>query len=390
MRLSQSTAQDDRQVASHKALKIFSQECVPCPHLDCFVGANSPLQLLSDHDNLFYSNPLANLADPSTGTTPSLASLDSESPRIQWVHLESKRRLLLASYILEIQQNAFFGSHRPVSDKNLPLPCSSALWDAYALDDWQALVFKEPNDCHSLTDFLAVVDNDTHGTSAQQQHSDPFMFNIATAHNVHSAAPLPAFRATDPSLTTSSKTRQCHFSTQAAQLALSTPIHDLLAVAGDTFVLGQKLTTREQFDQAGVELRAWRASVGAEEAVGSAKGVLEIVLEEGGGGARGRVGLLAEDWVVSLAALVLWAVLVWPQQQQQPNQHEARDASRISLTGNTQESQHRARMAIQSSRMDSTGAKACMVYAHSRVQGRLGWLAQDAAGMLRKLIGTAS
>lgn len=196
------------------------------------------------------------------------------------------------------------------------------------------------------------------------------MFNIVLAHNAHCGAAAPSYHShTYPQAPV--QTRQAMFSSAATQLAINTPVHDLLAVSGETFVLGQKLATQEQFDHAVCDLRSWATNGSSATAVHHAKALYKLAFE------HGRIGLLHEDWALTLAALVFWATAMFPQRSEM-----AGLARSIPVHG----AQQLARNAVNVHTMDYVGARACLAYARDRMQGRLGWLTQDASGMLGKLV----
>ena len=102
-------------------------------------------------------------------------------PYIQWIHLESKRRLLLACYILEVQQKSMFGSPRPVSDKNLPVPCSREVWEVHPSEMWLAQARQEIAEGCPLSDAL------TYTNYRNSSASDSFSSNIAIAFFTHAS-----------------------------------------------------------------------------------------------------------------------------------------------------------------------------------------------------------
>ena len=353
--------------------EAFSVYCSRRPHSRFSQRFEELVQdLRSDRDNAFYSTPLS-VVDAGAAN---LCGVTENTRQVQWVHLESKRRLLLACYVLEIQQNILFGSHRPVSDKNLPMPCSRGLWEAKHFEQWQYLVEQETADSRPFSEAMAAY------YSGEASLFDGFLYNLAVTH------------ATDNAMSDPSNTRQMFppsavpspasvFAVESACLAIHTPVQHLLAVSGETFVLGQKLTTRDQFHEAYGELQAWLTSGRAVPAIQSALRLFSMSLH------GERIGLIYEDWVVTLAALVFWACTMWPQQghtQGQLSQLPTHGMTELvtKIIGTAMQQPEQAWREGQGIGWNS--ARACLAYARQRIDGRIGWLAQDASGVLGKLI----
>jgi hypothetical protein len=101
----------------------------------------------------------------------------------------------------------------------------------------------------------------------------------------------------------------------AFMLCKNTPVRDLLGVAGESWVMAEKLSSQAEYTAAQIETRHW------------AKGVLDSTAEFNSEGGRVRVsnavrhaltilelhlnhpktGLLFQEWAVYLASVVLWA-----------------------------------------------------------------------------------
>ena len=348
--------------------EAFSVYCSRRPHSrfsqrfeDLLVG------LHSDRDSAVYHKPLSVL----DASQSNIYGTNESAQHIQWVHLESKRRLLLACYTLEVQQNLFFGSHRPVSDRNLPMPCSSGLWASKTFEEWQYLAKREGADTRTMSDAMAA------SYAGDLTITDSFLSNIAVAHSAHNAMMDPT-GCSSISLQPSANTAASHFAVEAASLAMNTPISNLLSISGETFVLGQKLATSDQYHEAYGELQKWVNSDSAVPAVQSAIRLFSMALQQG------RMGLIYEDWVIILAALVFWACAMWPQQSKIQSHlspfppHIVADLTKNALAAANEQPGSRG--------MNWGSARACLAYAKQRIEGRIGWLVQDSSGTLSKLI----
>ena len=296
---------------------------------------------------------------------------------IEWVHLESKRRLLLACYALEVQQCLFFGSQRPVSDANLPPPCSMALWESRDLNTWLMLAPNDVGGVMSIGDLLS----DSNGNDLSQ---DVFLATTAIAYFTYNPTPWSPEIPAQELLHSIPKSPQCLFAYHASVLAANTPVHDLLAVSGESFVLGEKLATRDQFSQCLSELHAWNTEgTRAETALYHATELLKLSLHSGG------CGLMNEDWSLVLASLVCWARIMWPAQkemaEQVPQMLEVKDVEAQAVTALTSTTKSWSQW--QDARpMDWNGARVCLMWARQRIEGHIGWLVQDGVGILQKLV----
>ena len=292
---------------------------------------------------------------------------DADNRHIQWVHLESKRRLLLACFILEVQQISFFGSHRLAADRNLPLPCSAALWEASSIESWLCLARQEPLDSYSLSEALSLG-------FACNMASDAFSSNISIAYFTHNAVTESGFSPRDL-LGSIQQTPQMLYYSHAALLTTCTPIRDLLAVSGETFVLGEKLATRDQFVQAIADLRSWVASENAAQAMVHARHLLRIAFE------NRRTGLMIEDWALYLAALVCWACRMWPVQEAM---HDA--FATEPFVRDVDDAMRRAVAVDFNIPMEWKSARVCLAWTRRHVTGKLGGLLEDAVGVVGKLV----
>lgn len=323
---------------------------------------------MTDPDNMFSANPLEVLNGYMNFPDDSISE-----PYIQWIHLESKRRLLLACYILEVQQKSMFGSPRPVSDKNLPQPCSRGLWEAHPSDMWLVQARQEVVENCPLSDALTYTD------CRQSSAGDSFSSNIVIAFYTHGM--LADGDAPTPDIVGSiEQSPRCIFSWHAALLAANTPVHDLLAVSGESFLLGHKLPTSDMFQQAVGDLRSWVADGRAEAALQHALQILKMAMQ------NGRFGLMHEDWSLALAALVCWACALWPMQREAQARLavDTRREQQAALAAQNA-MQHTAAGGVHE-QIDWRGARACLAWVKDRIERRIGWLNQDAAGTLSKLL----
>jgi hypothetical protein len=87
-------------------------------------------------------------------------------------------------------------------------------------------------------------------------------------------------------------------------LALSyTPLQDLLAIAGDTWIFGKKITPPSAFHDASIRLKAWSSSPAAAQATLYACRVLSLTLT----GQTNGVECITDYWGLYVAVLICWA-----------------------------------------------------------------------------------
>jgi hypothetical protein len=82
-----------------------------------------------------------------------------------------------------------------------------------------------------------------------------------------------------------------------------TPLYDLLAIAGDTWVFAQKITPPSKFHSAQSRLKTWSSSLAAAAATQHACRILSSTLSQPANGTAG----ISDYWSLYVAALICWA-----------------------------------------------------------------------------------
>ncbi|KAI9692171.1 MAG: hypothetical protein M1822_006401 [Bathelium mastoideum] len=209
-----------------------------------------------------------------------------------------KRRLRAVCYVFESQKRNLFPPSRDydcLSGLDLPFVCSTDVWDSAT--PAEMLQWRDTAD-------FAYVSEVLNGTSPMSSPtSEPF-------DTFRSALLVAAAKETEPSLLDSARLEQTS-STQLLYLAnlLShyTPLRPLLAVAGETWVMGEKLATNDEYQSLRAQLRAWTTEQGHTDsaAINTALRILRLELNRPP--AEAQTFTLIEQWAIYLAALVLWA-----------------------------------------------------------------------------------
>ena len=173
------------------------------------------------------------------------------------------------------------------------------------------------------------------------------------------------------------------FARDVALLAHHSPVFELLSVSGETFVLGQKLATQDRYHEAFEKLKGWAASGSALPALQATSRLFIMALQQD------RVGLIYEDWALTLAGLVLWACVMWPQQhkiQGRVSPLPPHGIAELTKRAVNVASGQPEQVWLEGRAMSWGSARACLAFVRQRLDGRIGWLVQDACGVLGKLI----
>ncbi|QSZ31618.1 hypothetical protein DSL72_001185 [Monilinia vaccinii-corymbosi] len=245
-------------------------------------------------------------------------SEDIRSNWLLWVDTESRQRLLCLCFIFDIQQGMYHQQRKAkpyVDPTMLYAPCSEVLWELTNAADWAA--------------------NETGDNIGQTIHVLQHQFNqedhVEFSHFARSlvisflTSQLPVHAGLgyhDPSDFQASST---HSTIQKlvtlfpaspmvhTYLALyHTPLRELLAVSGDTWVFSQKMTDKTHFREAQSRLKAWSSSLAAATATHHACRILlsEFSTPNASSSVHNRSlpSLdLSHYWSLNVAALICWA-----------------------------------------------------------------------------------
>lgn len=197
------------------------------------------------------------------------------------------------------------------SNSLLFLPCPENIWNASCASEWQAqnteyqvkpLHLLEPELSPQYLTTLSPFARSLLTCSLTRRlppRDDPIFPN---AHQPSSPHPALATLAT---LLPASAQAQTY-------LALyHTPLHDLLAIAGDTWVFGRKVTPPSVYFSAQARLKVWSSSLAAAAATQHACRLLSLALSQSyarpGGEAVPRTSCISDYWALYACALICWA-----------------------------------------------------------------------------------
>lgn len=277
-----------------------------------FKSRRPPLQLSKNFDNVY--RLLANDASALL-PTPMDTPVESGSFCDDLVtDAGSKQRLLLTCYTLEQHHSMLFG--RLPTDcftggrQDLPFPSSQKQWDA-------APGFEDaPADDTSHERAFDALKAITYMTKPALAPFDAFRSNLLMASLCES--PFAVLEWTDgftdaPILLATERSTRCRLVFHTLMLCKNAQIRDLLAVAGESWVMAEKLGTQAEHTAAQIETREWASKAFAEDipaygfevpvqrALSHAFSILAIHQQ------HPRTGVLFQEWAVYLAAVVIWA-----------------------------------------------------------------------------------
>ncbi|EXJ95707.1 hypothetical protein A1O1_00830 [Capronia coronata CBS 617.96] len=175
-----------------------------------------------------------------------------------WLEHETRRRILQASTVLDLQQVTLFEQpativqherpRRPSLDLRykVPLPCPRELWETSPIETWLEAaskndMSKQPN-TGNAADFPADWPHDF------------FQVQVGVATNPELS--YGQFLPQKDQLPGDSAARLA-FNYHLHEMARHTPIRQLLVVSGESWVLGKKLESEAEFQTAKRNLRAW-------------------------------------------------------------------------------------------------------------------------------------
>ncbi|KAA8571733.1 hypothetical protein EYC84_001712 [Monilinia fructicola] len=298
-----------------------------------FCGKKTTVRISRPFDDLY--DRLLNLSYPTseTDTTPINTSTpngltnhvntrtrseDIQSNWLLWVEIESRQRLLCLCFIFDIQQSMYHQQKRtkPYVDPTiLYTPCSEVVWELTNAADWAT---NETGNSTGKT--IHVVQ---HQSTQEDQVELSYFAQSVIISFLTSQLPVPAgpgcyypidFEIHSPHpiilelVTLFPASPMVH-----TYLALyHTPLRDLLAVSGDTWVFSQKMSHQSHFHEAQSRLKAWSSSPAAATATHHACRILQSEFSA----PRSSFSVhntnlpsldLAHYWSLNVAALICWA-----------------------------------------------------------------------------------
>ncbi|KAF1931157.1 uncharacterized protein M421DRAFT_90248 [Didymella exigua CBS 183.55] len=186
-------------------------------------------------------------------------SIDEESVKnrwLQWVLLSARHRLLVSCYLLESRHLPTLAADQEphllqVVADSLPFPSHEALWEAPDARQW----WTSAQEYSMMPKCIAEA---AVGRIAGCYDDFQSSVLIAVIYYPSSNATLPLHAAVEHLLSDNTVTQQQFAVAKLVQLA---PIRALLAVSGESWILGTKVTSQETFAAYKNTVRSWVAQL---------------------------------------------------------------------------------------------------------------------------------
>ncbi|KAI0446241.1 hypothetical protein F4803DRAFT_559608 [Xylaria telfairii] len=258
--------------------------------------------------------------DTSTGT--------SHRHWEEWIVTESRRRLLAACFVLDVH-TSMYHEHSILHHFLTPTPPiplvkpTQHLWAAQDPEAWEALVSSNAAQLNAVS----LADEEitaSHVNSAPPLDRGVYIASEALRLPRRSPASVIDISA---DLDLGSTKRMCNLfpgsGVANTYLALHhTPLRDLLAVSGDSWLFSRKILNPEEFQQCKVSVRAWSSSAHAGAAsTFAAKALLAFLTNDNtpntrnaternqqGGVVEWGMSDISDYWALYVCALVCWSI----------------------------------------------------------------------------------
>ncbi|OJD23377.1 hypothetical protein ACJ73_05267 [Blastomyces percursus] len=226
-----------------------------------------------------------------------------------WVENETRRRILQAAFLLDVQQSTLFqqpltflqanirtpGSNiRNGEPIDLPFPCQTELWESAGIEEWAQ--YARASESLTLSSAAARIIRQNDITLKLDTFQSNLILSYALLTNMRSVdleQTLEAFITRMKQGTTAKEPVQCSevygplthssqtlFAYHALLAAYRTPLKALLLVSGESWLFNWKLTDQAEYQQAKKTLRLWVSDTeDLKKAVWHALRVLEYAID---------------------------------------------------------------------------------------------------------------
>lgn len=270
--------------------RVSSLTSPTCLALDFTCSSSSLFQDLL-FSNLVLSSPVSPQWDPYSTSSPSQVNTTttqdpdsspfgptpvSSSPAgatagaalrvrwAEWLEAEARRRLLAACFILDVHTSVYYELPlmQPFTQPCPPIPLtgpSQALWEASTAEEWEARIPTGPASLEPTVLMEGVI---TPERMASSPPLDQAVF-LASEFLRKPQRNGPLDLSKPPDLADVQRITELFPGSPVActYAALHyTPLHDLLAVSGDSWLFSQKVLPSMSFQQHQKRLRRWSAS----------------------------------------------------------------------------------------------------------------------------------
>ncbi|KAI1284123.1 hypothetical protein F5Y07DRAFT_394055 [Xylaria sp. FL0933] len=304
---------------------------------------SEPFQSLYSRDHLFslvlspsnqyshqYSTSSSQVVRSQTPVDHDISTSASQRLWNEWILSESRRRLLAASFVLDIH-TSMYHEHSTLHHFLTPTPPipltkhTQQLWQAPDLETWEHLISSEP----AQLDPVSLADEEVTANSVSKALPlDLAVYLASETLRLPRRSPASTMDIT-ADLDLDSTTRLCCLFPGSAvantYLALHyTPLRDLLAVTGDSWLFSRKLLDQEDFQRRKIIVRSWSSSVHAGAAATFAAKALLAFLDTNDNasndhdpterrrnqqqGGSWNMGEISDYWALYVCALICWSI----------------------------------------------------------------------------------
>ena len=242
-----------------------------------------------------------------------------------WVDHETRRRILQAFSILDMQQTIFFEQPATIiqhgrtrlstemARTNISLPCADVLWDSSPIEEWEGLAKTHQHLEQTTVDPFQPQDStprlDYFQTQAWMQ-ADPASLDRFCYEDHCVFLPLMVEHDQPRSSMT--------FNKHAMNFIKHTPLRQLLIVSGESWIFGKKLENEADFRTAKQALRTWVST--SPDSLSALWHATKLLRRQIKVSSRNQdvtatfesTRMLHEPWCLYLAALVCWAHGLYP------------------------------------------------------------------------------
>ncbi|KAH8685999.1 hypothetical protein BGZ60DRAFT_511139 [Tricladium varicosporioides] len=238
--------------------------------------------------------------------------LDLTSKWIHWFQTEARQRLLTACFIFDVHQSLYHQQPRSkvlggILHPALSYPCAERLWNARTATEWQSLQSEHAYEQRPFN----LLDLDL---SQQPRLESPFSQTLLicslTTQFPTRQEPIYSNHFNPRLLDSGLGNLTAHFPTNLlAQTYLAlyhTPLLDLLAIAGDTWIFSQKVTPPAKYCDHLRRLKSWSTSPAAAQATIHSCHILSLRLSRPYKDSH-QPDFLSDYWSLYVATLICWA-----------------------------------------------------------------------------------
>ncbi|KAI4592159.1 hypothetical protein KJ359_011487 [Pestalotiopsis sp. 9143b] len=256
----------------------------------------------------------------STTSTPSIGGLSGTTipkPRwAEWVEAEARRRLLAACFAVDVHTSMYY--ELPLMQNfNTPYPpiplteASEELWNA-SPEEWEALTNARPASLEPAVLSEDIISKEVIDSAAPM---DQAVFLASEVLRIPRRSSSTMDFQANPNLGDVERILTLFPNSGVAYTYAAlhyTPLHDLLAVSGDSWLFSQKVLEGKAFVQYQKTLKQWSGSLHAATAVRFAAKALITFLtinDQKDCPLRGwNMSDVSDYWAIYVCALICWAL----------------------------------------------------------------------------------